>query len=243
MMNHLQNQQRMTAQLAGQGGGTTRLGALANYDPNTMTATVMLLPEQVLTGYLPIKALQVGSGWGIVAAPNAGDAVVVEFQEGDSSAGVITGFLFNDLSRPPAAPAGEVWIVRKDGGFIKLTNDGKISINGHAEIDMTAPTLNITVSGNATVSVGGTASYTAALHHFSGPVAMDGALTVAGGAALNGGFSASAPAGGGLAGTINGDVHGTGTARFDTDVIAAGKSGATHAHVENGAGHNTNPPN
>ncbi|MRW88874.1 hypothetical protein GJ699_02630 [Duganella sp. FT80W] len=162
-MMHLQNQFRMAAELAGQGGARPRFGTVTGYD-GFSCATVRLEPEGVDTGWLPIQALQVGAGWGIVAAPSIGDVAKIEFQEGDSSAGMITGFFNHDGARSPEVPAGEFWIVRKDGGFFKFLNNGnvvikaanvQITVDGQVGIDG-----NASVSGNMSVGSGATGSFT-----------------------------------------------------------------------------------
>ncbi len=152
----------MAAELANQGGARPRFGTVTGYD-GFSCATVRLEPEGVDTGWLPIQALQVGGGWGIVAAPNIGDVARIEFQEGDSSAGSITGFLYNDGARSPEVPAGEFWIVRKDAGGLKFHNDGSVELRAAAD-------LTVVVGGNMTATVQGDAE-----------VAAQGAVTHKGG--------------------------------------------------------------
>jgi len=56
---------------------------------------------------------------------------------------------------PLPVSSGEFWLVHKTGSFLKLTNDGKVSINGNAEIDITAPIINIgSTTGSSAVSIG-----------------------------------------------------------------------------------------
>jgi len=243
-MNNFMNALRQTSMMTTQSEARTRVGNVTSYDPNTYSAKVMLQPEGIETGWLPILTNWSGNGWGLFSPPTSGDMVHVEFRSADVDAGQIVGRFFNDQERPLPAPSGEFWLVHKSGSLLKFHNDGNVELVTEQDLRATVGrNANVTVANNATVSVGGTASYTATQHQFSGPVTMDSTLAVAGGAALNGGFSAKAGSGGGAAGTITGDMHATGTVTGDVDVVAAGKSGKSHTHRENGAGNNTNSPN
>ena len=104
-----------------------RIAVVTSVDSATFTARVTVQPEGVLSGWLPIAAPWVGSGWGMVCAPSPGDQVVVIWQEGDAEQGVIVGRLWSNATAPPNAPAGELWVVHQTGSFIKLHNDGSIA--------------------------------------------------------------------------------------------------------------------
>ncbi len=150
-MDALLSQMRMQAQIAMSSRATTLIGIVNGYDPNTYTARVLLQPNNTLSGWLPILSPWVGNGFGLFVPPNIGDVVEVQFQEGSYAVGMICSRRFNNDARPLPVPSGEAWLVHESGSFIKLTNDGKISINGNTEIDITSSTVNITVSGNCTV--------------------------------------------------------------------------------------------
>src|SRR5271168_1075758 len=85
-----------------------RLGIVASSDPRTATAKVLLQPEGVLTGWLPVLTQWVGSGWGISCPPGPGDQVLIIPQEGDPQHGLIIGRLYSDQVRPPDAEVGEI---------------------------------------------------------------------------------------------------------------------------------------
>lgn len=110
-----------------QGWAHPRIGIVSSVDPKTYTARVQVQPEGLLTGWLPIAALWAGNGWGVTAAPMPGDQVVVIWQEGDAEQGIILGRIWSSAVAPPAAPAGELWLVHASGAFIKLQGDGTIS--------------------------------------------------------------------------------------------------------------------
>lgn len=150
-MDRLLNAMRRHAADMDGGLGQPRFAVITSFDPNTHTAKVQLQPEGTLTGWLPILAQGIGSGWGVIVSPAIGDQVFVVPQEGHAEHGVIVGRAFSDQQQPPATPSGEVWIVHSSGSFLKLTNDGNISV--------TAPTITMTgdlhVTGAVIAGYGG----------------------------------------------------------------------------------------
>jgi uncharacterized protein involved in type VI secretion and phage assembly len=209
-MNQIENHMRRAAQQSMQGVGSTRYGTVSSYDPNTFSAIILMQPEGVLTGWLPIETIQVGAGWGICAAPNVGDLARVEFQEGDMSAGMVTGFFFNDSARPPATPAGEFALVHKSGSLLKFHNDGSVELAA-------AQNLRATVGGNASIAVTGNITSSATSWKHTGNLSVVGIIGATGninsGAAITAATSVTAP---NVAGTI--------------DVSFGGKSSINHHH-------------
>ena len=120
-----------------QGMAQPRFATVTSVDPDTATARVLLQPEAVLSGWLPILSPWTGAGWGMSCPPSPGDQVLVLAQEGDAEHGIIIGRAFSTVATPPAAPAGELWFVHATGSFIKLLNDGTVQIQG-----------NVTIAGN-----------------------------------------------------------------------------------------------
>ena len=106
-MEHLKNQMRQAAQLAANVIAKPRHGLISSYDPANHAVKVTIQPEGVETGWLPLKSLWIGNGWGLFCAPNIGDAVEVTFQEGSVEAGSAGHRFFNDEDRPLNVPAGE----------------------------------------------------------------------------------------------------------------------------------------
>lgn len=200
-MKQLLNQMRLQAEMAGSARAQVKVGLVSGYDATNFSVKVKLQPEGIETGWLPLLSPWVGNGWGMFCAPSIGDMIEVQFEQGSAEAAFACMRFFNDEDRPLAAPSGEFWLVHKSGGFAKLTNDGKLLLNGQAEIDLTTPALNITVSGNANVSVGGTLVSSAASWNHSGPL------------------------------SVNGDISSSGTVTGSTDVVGGGKSLKTHIHT------------
>jgi phage baseplate assembly protein V len=122
--------------------GVLRYGIVASYNPAVCAAKVTLQPENVLSGWLPVATLWAGAGWGLAAPPPVGTQVLVLCQEGDAEQGVIIGALWSAVDTPVAAPTGELWLVHQAGSFVKLTNDGNISLKANT----------VTVAGDLLVS-------------------------------------------------------------------------------------------
>lgn len=143
-----------------QNDGSTgpRTGTISSYDPGSHMVKVQIQPEGFETGWIQLNALGVGSGWGVVSGPQVGDEVTVSFDNGDPNLGRITGRHFSDAAPPPAVPSGETWIVHKSGSLLKFHNDGSVEIEA-----------------------AGGMTYTATLHQFHGPIAVDSDVTVTGG--------------------------------------------------------------
>lgn len=155
------NIMKMQAAIQQNGLNYTSVGSVTAYDPLSYSAQVQLLSatddEPALqTGWLPIGTIWMGNGWGMFSPPNIGDLVAVHFQEGNLQNAFIGVRLYNQTSPPLDVTSGEMWLVHSSGSYIKLTNDGKLSLNSTVEINVTAPIVNIDSAevnlGNGTLS-------------------------------------------------------------------------------------------
>jgi phage baseplate assembly protein gpV len=111
-----------------------RFGLVTSVDPVNATVRVMLQPESVLSGWLPVMSPWVGAGWGMSCPPAPGDQVLVLAQEGDAEHGIVVGRAFSSVASAPQAPSGELWLVHQSGSFLKLQNDGTVRVSGDLHV-------------------------------------------------------------------------------------------------------------
>jgi len=147
------NRLRLEMARALAGRADPRLATVSSFDPQNYAAKVMVQPENVETGWLPVLSPWIGSEWGFFAPVTPGDQVLVLFQENDQEVGLVLSRLFSNQQRPLAVDSGELWLVHQSGSYLKLTNadpqhnvPAKVLINGMIEIDATATTINLSVS-------------------------------------------------------------------------------------------------
>lgn len=159
MMQGMLNAMRLQAMMQGQSRIATRLGTILGYDSANYCAKVMIQPENIESGWLPIASPWVGNGWGIFAPPADGDVVIITFQEEDFSAGIITQRLFTDSARPLNVPVGEFWLVHQSGSLLKFHNDGSVELTSNKNLTVTVGgDMNATVTGALTATVTGKAT-------------------------------------------------------------------------------------
>lgn len=115
--------------------GQVRFGVVTSVDPAAGTARVQVQPEGVLTGWLPVVSPWVGAGWGMSCPPAPGDQVVVVPQEGDGEQGLIVARAWSRVAAAPATPVGEFWLTHRSGSFVRLLNDGTVSVRGDLHVD------------------------------------------------------------------------------------------------------------
>ena len=134
--------------------GQPRFGTVQSVDTATYTAKVMLEPDGILTNWLPIKSLWIGSGWGLVCPPNAGDQVICVPHDGDPDNLVIVGSVYSQQQVPPDGNQGEFWLVHQTGSSVKLTNAGSVDVVGVNMATMTVggSSLVMTPTGIALTS-------------------------------------------------------------------------------------------
>lgn len=149
----LANAMRGMAQLNADTRSKSRDGTISSYDPNAHAVKVLLQPEGTETGWIQLAAAAVGAGWGVVFAPSIGDAVQVDFIQGNAETPKLVARFFNDVDQPMPVPSGEYWIVHRTGSFVKLVSNGDIDVNA-------AGNLNATVAGTTTVHGSGDISLT-----------------------------------------------------------------------------------
>ena len=134
MINQLSNILKSHAAGLDQSAGQIKFGTVTSVNSGNATARVLIQPEGVLSGWLPVVSQWVGDGWGMACPPVPGDQVLLAPQEGDVEQGIIIGRTFSTKQMPPAAPGGEFWLVHQSGSFFKLCNDGSVQISGDLHV-------------------------------------------------------------------------------------------------------------
>ena len=86
MMDRLLNAARRETQRAISMLALPKTGIISGYDPASYAAKVRLQPEDVETGWLPIRTPWAGNGWGMFCPPDIDDEVEVQFQDGGKGA-------------------------------------------------------------------------------------------------------------------------------------------------------------
>ncbi len=145
----------------------TQYGTISAYNPNNYTVKVMLQPEGLETGWIPLSASWTGQNMGAVFGPVIGTDCRVDFVGGVAEAAMAGGRFFNANFRPPVVQSGQGAIVDGAGSFVKLNNDGTLTLSAGTGITCTTPTLtqngNLNVTGTITApNVVGTTDVTVA---------------------------------------------------------------------------------
>ena len=146
----LRNHMRQEAQRATSHITLPRAGTVTNYDPDRHAVRVLLQPEGILTGYLPVTQPWVGNGWGMYAPPSIGQIVDVHFHQGGKEAGYVVGGFYSAKTKPLSVPAGEFWLVHQSGSKITFTNDGNILISAAAGHNLRIEADNIKIHARQT---------------------------------------------------------------------------------------------
>ena len=132
-----------------------RMATVSSYNPSTHSVKVTFQgvgdSDVIETGWLPLGAVGVGNGFGVLTAPNIGDMVMIGFTDGSNAAPKVIGRFFSNVNVPPSVPAGETWVVHKSGASMKFTTDGKVTITDKAG---SVVVMNADGTGTMTFSAG-----------------------------------------------------------------------------------------
>ncbi|MGY0482575.1 phage baseplate assembly protein V [Endobacter medicaginis] len=105
-----------------------RCATVQAFDPTNHAVRVAIQPEGLLTGWMPLGAVAVGSGTGIVAPPAIGDQVLVVPQEGDSEHWHVVSRIFSQVAMPPVSPATNKPVQSGEVGV--FTNGAYLHVSG-----------------------------------------------------------------------------------------------------------------
>jgi phage baseplate assembly protein gpV len=125
-----------------------RVGTVSSYDPDRHAVKMLLQPEEIETGWVPIASPHIGNGFGIVVGPGIGDQMTIGYHEGDLNSPYASGRLFSDDDQPPVAQSGELVLQTQAGVVIKADKTGALSIT----LNNQALTIN---SGSGQITITG----------------------------------------------------------------------------------------
>jgi hypothetical protein len=137
---------------------SAKYGRISAYNPEEYVAKVILYPEEVETGWLPIGIIWGGPEWGIYCGPHINMPCKVSFPEDDINNGIIEFVVNLGEFRPVSEVAsGEFLIQHSSGSLITFKNDGSVEIKGSpVKIeggDISVTGSNVTVEGSS-VNIG-----------------------------------------------------------------------------------------
>ena len=159
-MDRFTNAIKRHAAIMDAGGPQPRWGIIQSVNPARPCAKVLLQPEGVLTGWLPIVQTLAGGGYSLLSLPLPGDMAFCVPEGGGTSDYVIVGTAHNDGSQPPQPSnkngtggvqstskvqvvPGEVAIVSKSGAVIRICADGSIYMRPASGIVNMDATLHV----------------------------------------------------------------------------------------------------
>lgn len=165
------------------------VGVVTEVNPLTHAAKVIIQPPATDDGQSESNWLQVAEPWastggsGTSFLPVEGDHVLIEYYGGSKQSAIIVARVYNDVIVPIGGVPGEGWIVHKTGSYFKLTNDGKLLLNGGTAIDLSSPTINIQATGDVNVMAASEVNITAPTTTVNGNLVVTG--TINGGSTLS----------------------------------------------------------
>ena len=131
--NHIR---RIATEIIGARHTNTTLCCTA-YDPKTHAVKGILQPSGVESGWVPIAAMHVGNGYGILAGPMVGDAngvggdqFSVDHEAGDPNNLVARHKQFSTVDAPPQVQPGEMLLKHANGNSVAFTQDGSLTVTG-----------------------------------------------------------------------------------------------------------------
>jgi phage baseplate assembly protein V len=137
---HLRANIAAMAQLAAAGPMHARFALVSTAHDREYAVKLLLQPEGIETGYVPVLTPFVGNGWGLFCKPVQGDQVLVLFADGDTNCGVVVGGLFSDEDVALAAPEREFWLVHGDGASLKFQAGGVVNLVAPGGLNIAANT-------------------------------------------------------------------------------------------------------
>ena len=126
--------------------GTLRWGFVASVDPSRPAVRVRVMPEDVLTGWLPVLQNAAGAGISVVTVPQVGWQAAMMPDAGQAEHYVLLGFAHSDMQPLPQVAAdinasgttplapGETLLIGPDGGVFLRISGAVAFLNGDLHV-------------------------------------------------------------------------------------------------------------
>ena len=161
---------RREAEIVASQRATTKIGIVSGIHKSKHAAKVMIQPEGVESGWLPVGTVAIGKGWGLHCLPSLGDQVVVHFVDGDLASGVIGMRVFSLADAPAPSESGEFQLIHQSGSYLKFLANGMVLMKSAAAM---------TIESAASLTLKG------------GSVTIEGPLGVSGNVSVTGNITAT----------------------------------------------------
>ena len=197
----------------------SQYGTISAYNPNNYTVRAVLQPQNIETGWMPLASPWVGPSLGAVFGPPIGTDCRIDFIDGNAQASIAGGRFFNAKNPPPVVQSGQAAIVDSKGSYVRLNNDGTITLGAPTGITSTTPLLKQV--GN--MEIDGTLQVTQDTK-LQSTVEVTGALTASATIAASGNITSSA--------AISDSAGSMGSMRTEYN---------SHEHPQSGGGNTSTP--
>ena len=142
-----------------------RWGIVESVNPDGPLVRVMIQPDNVLSGWIPVLQQAAGAGATFLTVPEPGWQAFLNFDHGEHEHGVVVGFAHNDGAALPALPnapgsggtpsAGKIALAPGESAFLGPFGSAfRFNANGDIFMQPGSGTLKIdghlTVNGNVT---------------------------------------------------------------------------------------------
>ena len=110
-----------------------------SYDPKKHAVKGMLMPHNVESDWIPIGALHIGNGFGVLVGANCGskekldgDQFDVEFERGDPHNPIAKHRVFSVADQPPEVQSGEMLLMHQSGNKLFFDQGKNLTVQHHA---------------------------------------------------------------------------------------------------------------
>lgn len=107
-----------------------------SYNPNTHAIKGILVPHGVETGWIPLAAIHIGNGYGVLVGPKVGDPEKldgdqfdVDFEFGDPNTPIAKHRMFSTPDAPPVVQSGEILLMHQKGAKLYFEEDGSVTLD------------------------------------------------------------------------------------------------------------------